>query len=110
MPTSTVERSDAPQQVLDTLAAMQGDRWSVEVLLLEATLEEAREQVPAMGIVLGRAEGGVVMRSSTSDLDWMVHVLAGLGFPFVMRRPPELREAFMRRAAEIATLAERARG
>jgi predicted DNA-binding transcriptional regulator YafY len=98
---------DAPQQVLSTLAAMQGDRWAVEVLL-EATLEEAREQVPPMGVTLEGAEGGVVMRSSTSDLGWMARVLAGLSFPFVVRRPPELREALIRRAAEIADLAGRA--
>ncbi len=71
---------DAPQQVLDTLAAMQGDRWSVEVLLLEATLEEAREQVPPMGVALERAAGGVLMRSSTSDLGRMARV-GGLEFP-----------------------------
>jgi predicted DNA-binding transcriptional regulator YafY len=97
---------DAPQQVLDALAAMQGDLWSVEVLL-ETTLEEAREQVPPMGVVLEEAEGGVIMRSSTSDLGWMARVLAGLSFPFVVHRPPELREALGRRAAEIADLAGR---
>jgi predicted DNA-binding transcriptional regulator YafY len=100
---------DAPQQVLAALAAMPQDRWSLEVLL-EATLEEAREQVPPMGVALEEAEGSVVMRSSTSDLGWMVRVLAGLRFPFVVRRPPELREALMRRAAEIADLAERTEG
>jgi predicted DNA-binding transcriptional regulator YafY len=98
---------DAPQQVLSALAAMQGDSWLVEVLLLEATLEEAREQVPPMGVTLEGAEDGVVMRSSTSDLGWMARVLAGLSFPFVVRRPPELREALVRRAAEIADLAGR---
>ena len=100
---------DAPQQVLHALAAMPQDRWLVEVRL-EATLEEAREQVPPMGVALEEAEGGVLMRSSTSDLDWMARVLAGLSFPFVVRRPPELREALRRRAAEIATLAGRAGG
>jgi predicted DNA-binding transcriptional regulator YafY len=97
---------DTPQQVLEALAAMHGDRWSVEVSL-EASLEEAREQVPQMGVALEEVEGGVLMRSSTSDLGWMVRVLAGLGFPFVVRRPPELREALGRHAAEIADLAER---
>jgi predicted DNA-binding transcriptional regulator YafY len=97
---------DAPQQVLDALAAMPQDRWSVEVLL-EATLEEAREQAPPIGVALEEAEGGVILRSSTSDLGWMTRVLAGLSFPFVVRRPPELREALRRRAAEIAAQAER---
>jgi predicted DNA-binding transcriptional regulator YafY len=60
-----------------------------------------------MGVTLEAAEGGVVMRSSTSDLGWMARVLAGLSFQFVVRRPPELREALVRRAAEIADLAGR---
>jgi predicted DNA-binding transcriptional regulator YafY len=100
---------DTPEGVLGVLADMPQDRWSVEVLL-EATPEEAREQVPPMGVTLERAEGGVVMRSSTSDLGWMARVLAGLSFPFVVRRPSELREALGRRAAEIAALAERIEG
>ena len=100
---------ETPRQVLDSLAAFQGDRWSVEVVL-EATLEEAREQLPPMGVVLEEVEGAVIMRSSTSDLGWMARVLAGLGFPFAVRRPPELREALGRRAAEIAALARRIEG
>jgi predicted DNA-binding transcriptional regulator YafY len=100
---------DAPEGVLEALAVMPQDRWLVEVWL-EAALEEAREQVPPMGVTLEEVGGGVLMRSSTSDLGWMARVLAGLGFPFVVRRPPELREALRRRAAEIATLAGRARG
>ncbi len=94
-----------PEQVLSSLAAMPQDRWLVEVLL-KATLGEAREQVPSMGIALEEAEDGVILRSSTSDLDWMARVLAGLGCPFVVRRPPEFREALKRHAARIAALAE----
>ena len=63
-----------------------------------------------MGVALEEAKGGVLMRSSTSDLGWMARVLAGLGFRFVVRRPPELREVLRRRAAEIADLAERTEG
>lgn len=97
---------DTPQQVLDVLASMPQDRWSVEVLL-EAALEEAREQVPPMGVALEEAESGVLLRSSTSDLGWMARVLAGLRCPFVVCRPAELREELRRHAAEIADLAER---
>ena len=50
---------------------------------------------------------GVVMISSTSDLAWMARVLAGLSFPFVVRKPPELRESLRRLAAEIEALAGR---
>jgi predicted DNA-binding transcriptional regulator YafY len=93
--------------VLDALATMPHDRWSVEVVLV-ATLEEAREQVPTLGVALEEtANEGVILRSSTSDLDCMTSVLAGLRFPFAARKPPELREALKRQAEKIALLAER---
>lgn len=98
---------ETPEELLGALSAMPQDRWSVEVTL-EATLEEAREQVPALGVALERTpDGGTVLRSSTSDLEWMTSVLAGLRFPFAVRRPPELRNALRRRAEEIAVMAER---
>ena len=98
---------DEPEGVLFALAVMPQDRWSVEVLL-EATLDEAREQMPAIGVFLEEAEGGVLMRSSTSDLGWMARVLSGISFPFLVKGPPELREALRRHAAEISRQAERA--
>jgi len=97
---------DTPQGVLGALAEMQEDRWSVEVLL-ETTAGEARGQLPKMGVSVEETSRGVVMRSSTSDLAWMARVLAGLSFPFVVRTPPELREALRNLAAEITALAER---
>jgi predicted DNA-binding transcriptional regulator YafY len=97
---------DTPQGVLDALADMREDRWSVEVLL-ETTLAEARGQLPKMGVSLEETQEGVLMRSSTSDLAWMSRVLAGLSFPFVVRGPSELREALQHLAAEIVALAER---
>jgi predicted DNA-binding transcriptional regulator YafY len=60
-----------------------------------------------MGVSLEEALDGVLMRSSTSDLGWMARVLAGLSFPFVVRRPRELREALRRRAQEVTALAAR---
>jgi predicted DNA-binding transcriptional regulator YafY len=60
-----------------------------------------------MGVSLEEALDGVLMRSSTSDLGWMARVLAGLSFPFVVRRPPELREALRRRAQEVTAFAAR---
>ena len=98
---------DTPEGVLGALAATRGGRWSVEVLL-ETTLDEARVQAPMVGVALEEVPGGVVMRSSTSDLDWMAHVLCGLSFPFAIREPPELRDALRRRVAEIAGMTERA--
>jgi hypothetical protein len=97
---------DTPQGVLEALADMREDRWSVEVLL-ETTTGEARAQLPKMGVMLQETPEGVVMISSTSDLGWMARVLAGLSFPFVVRKPPELRESLRSLAAEIVALAER---
>jgi predicted DNA-binding transcriptional regulator YafY len=85
---------------------MREDRWSVEVLL-ETTQAEAHGQLPKMGVSIEEAPEGIVMRSSTSDLEWMSRVLAGLSFPFLVRRPPELREALRRLASEITALAGR---
>jgi predicted DNA-binding transcriptional regulator YafY len=97
---------DSPDGVLEALSDMREDRWSVEVLL-ETTEQEARAQLPKMGVSLQETPEGLVMRSSTSDLAWMARVLAGLSFPFVVRTPPELREALRSLSAEIAALAER---
>ena len=97
---------DTPEGVLEALADMREDSWSVEVLL-ETTIWEARGQLPKMGVSLQETPEGVVMRSSTSDLAWMSRVLAGLSFPFVVRGPPELRMALRRLADEISTLADR---
>lgn len=96
---------DTPERVLESLADMREDRWYIEVLL-EAP-GEAREQVPTMGISLEEVPDGVLLRSSTSDLGWMARVLAGFSFPFVVRRPPELREALRRHAEEVAARAGR---
>jgi predicted DNA-binding transcriptional regulator YafY len=94
---------ESPEGVLRAVANLPGDDWSVEVLL-ETTLVEAREEIPPM-VALEEVDGGVILRCSTSDLGWMSRVLSGLSCPFVVRRPPELRDALRRRAAEIVDLA-----
>src|SRR5215210_4423879 len=97
---------ESPEGVLRAVANLPSDDWPVEVLL-ETTLAEAREEIPPMIAALEEADGGVTLRCSTSDLNWMARVLARLACRFVVRRPPELREALRRRAAEIRDLAER---
>ncbi len=54
------------------------------------------------------AKGGVLMRCTANDLDGMARFLARLLCPFVVKRPPGLRETLARHAAELARLAERA--
>ena len=67
----------------------------------------ARQRVPAAMATLEPAPGGVVLRCYAENLDWIARFLVGLSFPMVVRRPPELREALRRLAAEIAADAER---
>ncbi|MGP4025752.1 helix-turn-helix transcriptional regulator [Actinomadura sp. 3N407] len=63
----------------------------VEVLL-ETGLAEARRRIPATTATLTEVGGGVVMITRAERLDGMARMLAGLGFPFVIRRPAELRD------------------
>jgi predicted DNA-binding transcriptional regulator YafY len=100
---------ESQEGVLRTVANLPSDDWSVEVLL-ETTLVEAREELPPMIAALEEVDGGVILRCTTSDLGWMARVLSGLSFPFIVRRPAELREALRRRAAEIAAFAGRTEG
>ena len=97
---------DSPGAVLNAVANAPGDRWSVEVLL-ETGVEDARWQLPPIGLALEETEGGTLLRCSTWGLDWVARVLAGLDCSFVVRRPAELREALERRAVKISTLAKR---
>jgi predicted DNA-binding transcriptional regulator YafY len=97
---------ESPEALMNAAANTPGGEWSVEVLL-EMAVEDARRQLPVMGLALEQTEGGTLLRCSTWDLGWVARVLAGLDRPFVVRRPAELREALERRAGEIIALAKR---
>jgi predicted DNA-binding transcriptional regulator YafY len=97
---------ESPEALVDAAANTPGDEWSVEVLL-ETAVEDARRQIPVMGVTLEQAEGGTLLRCRTWDLDWVARLLAGLESPFIVRRPAELRDALGRRAGQISALAAR---
>src|SRR5579884_3492288 len=63
--------------------------WSIEVLL-ETTLEEARQRVPPVIATLEQAPEGVLLQCSVGNLGWIAHFLAGLDCSCVVRNPPEL--------------------
>ncbi len=63
----------------------------VEVLL-ETTLTEARRRVPASVATLTETGGGVLLSTRAEHLDGMARILAGLGWPFTVRRPDALRD------------------
>jgi predicted DNA-binding transcriptional regulator YafY len=96
---------DALQYVLDSLATAPWE-WEAEVLL-ETTLAEAQRRIPPGAALVEQAEGGVLLRTHVDRLDWLARVLLTMECPFIIRRPPELRAALRRVAAEAAALAER---
>jgi predicted DNA-binding transcriptional regulator YafY len=90
---------DAAAHVARSLARVPW-RWEVEVLL-STTLDEARARVPATTAELSGEDGAVVMVCRAEQLDGMAQMLAGLGWPFVIRRPDELRDAVSALARQL---------
>jgi predicted DNA-binding transcriptional regulator YafY len=82
-----------------SLASMP-DIWSIEVLLY-TTIEEARAAVPATVATLEARPEGVILRCTRNDLDATARFLVGLGLPFTVRRPTDLRDALLRLARSI---------
>jgi predicted DNA-binding transcriptional regulator YafY len=80
--------------------------WGVEVLL-ETDLATARARVPATVAELTEVPGGVLMRTRAEHLDGMAQMLAGLGWPFTVRTPDELRDAVARLGERLAAYASR---
>ena len=81
---------DAVAEVSRSLARVPWN-WEVEVLL-DLTVDEAAQRIPATLAELVEAEDGTLLRMRVGSLDWMAGVLAGLDCPFAIRRPEELRE------------------
>jgi predicted DNA-binding transcriptional regulator YafY len=82
--------------------------WQVEVWL-EAPLEEARRKSQSQ-LLTGHfveMDGGVLMRTEVEDLLWMARLLAGMGIPFIIRHPPELRTVVRQYALTMIGYAER---
>lgn len=73
----------------------------VEVLL-ETGLTEAQGRIPPTVGTLTEAEGGVLLRTRVERFDGMAQMLAGLGWPFVIQHPEELREAVRAYADHLA--------
>jgi predicted DNA-binding transcriptional regulator YafY len=69
--------------------------------LLQMTLAEAQDRVPASLATLEETPQGILLRCQMQDLTWIAPFLAGLGCPFTVIQPDALRD-------ELRTLAERA--
>lgn len=94
------EGFDPVAQVLDSLARVPYQH-EVEVLLV-TTPDEARRRIPRSVATLTPAEGGVLLRTRAERLDGMAAMLAGLGWPFTVHQPDELRAELRALAARLA--------
>ena len=85
------------------------ETWRIEVLL-QTSLEDAQIRVPPHAATLEETPDGVVLRDYADSLEWMARSLVGLGCPFVVREPPELRDALRDLAGRVAATAEATAG
>jgi predicted DNA-binding transcriptional regulator YafY len=80
--------------------------WEVEVLL-ETDVVQASQRLSANGAELTETADGVLLRTRVARLDAMACMLAGLGWPFTIVRPDELRTAVADYAAHLVEQAKR---
>ncbi|HET6532738.1 MAG TPA: YafY family protein [Actinoplanes sp.] len=90
-----------PVDHLNRQLAARDYRWRVEVLI-DGDLAELRRRLPAAMADLAETHGGVLMRCRAERLDGMAQMLAGLGRPFTVVVPDELRTAVADYAARLA--------
>jgi hypothetical protein len=89
------------------LTGLAGTPWRYEVTVsVHGPADQVRSHLPrGLAVVTDGGEGRAVVRLRAERLDWLPAVLAGLGRPFVIHEPPELREAVRAWATRIAAYA-----
>jgi len=75
-------------------------RWLAEVLL-QTSLEQIRDAVPATFATLEETPAGIVLRAYDDNLEHTARFLVSLGCPFRVLQPPELVEELRRLAQSI---------
>jgi predicted DNA-binding transcriptional regulator YafY len=96
-----------PLEFIQATLAQTPGLWPVEVVL-RTNIEEARRRVPPTEAALEAVPDGVLLRSQVEDLDRTARLLVGIGCPFVVRQPPELRDELRRLAKKLVATAKRA--
>lgn len=94
----------ALQAVHQALASVPRE-WQVEVWL-QTTLEEAQKQMHIPQAFFEEKNEGVLFRVEVEDLPWVARLLAGLGIPFIIHHPAELREVVRQYALALAGYAQ----
>ena len=75
-------------------------------VLFKAPLERVQDRIPASLGTLTPTKDGVLLEWPIDDLSYGARYLLSRGVPFVVRDPPELRDAFRSIAADAARIAE----
>lgn len=97
------EDYDVLGEVLHAITFIPGAQ-EIEVVL-ETSLERARQVIsPVMGALEATSQG-VVFRRSAIQLEWIAHVLISLDFPVHVVRPEELRNLLRQMAAKALQVA-----
>jgi predicted DNA-binding transcriptional regulator YafY len=92
---------EAVQQALASVPR----QWQIEVWL-QTTLEEAQRQMRIPKAFFEEKNGGVLFRVEVEDLPWMARLLAGLGIPFIIHHPHELRDVVRQYAFTLVSYAK----
>ena len=91
---------DPVQHVTRSLAAVP---YAHEIeVVLATTLENAQRRIPPTVATLAETEGGVLLTGRAEHLPGLAAMLAGLGWPFTVRRPAAL-------VTEVRALSDRLR-
>jgi predicted DNA-binding transcriptional regulator YafY len=86
-----------------TLAQAAAVPYAHEIeVVLATTLENAQRRIPLTVATLAETEGGVLLTGRAEHLAGLAAMLAGLGWPFTVRRPAALRD-------EVRALSDRLR-
>ncbi|WP_344875321.1 helix-turn-helix transcriptional regulator [Allokutzneria multivorans] len=80
--------------------------WEVEVVV-EGPVDAVRKRIPPTTGTVVEEHGVVLLRTRAEKLDGMARMLASLEWPFVIRKPVELRSALLDFSRHLAALAER---
>jgi predicted DNA-binding transcriptional regulator YafY len=98
--TAAPDGFDALEHVSRSLAEVPWP-WEVDVLL-ELPVEDARRRIPGTLAQLSEEDGSTALRMRVGSLDWAASLLAGLGCPFSVRAPAELRSSVAELSQRLA--------
>lgn len=98
------EHFDCREYIIKQLATIPAT-WSIEVEF-QAELYAVQRKIPASHGQLSVTPTGVLLRTHHAHLPEMARYLIGLDLPFLIRQPPQLREALQQLAEQLIQIAQ----